>query len=127
MKRQDYCKQFGPRGSGLTYQWNRGCITAVTSRRQGGRCMDFRQFYDLESYLFDTVRTHFRNQGYLSTFDFFCIVIWKANRAKSRVAKTLLAQGHGDLNDAVRTLTAGLSNCATAKERLRNLLENGFR
>ena len=37
------------------------------------------QFYNMESYLFDTVRQRFAVDGYLSTFDFFCIVIWKVS------------------------------------------------
>ncbi len=70
--------------------------------------MDFRQYYHLESYLLDTVQPRFRNQGYLLAFDFFCIVIWKANRAKSHVARKLLNQGHRTLNGAAKALTIGL-------------------
>lgn len=47
-------------------------------------------YYYLEQYLFDVVSARFQTVGTLSAFDFFCIVIWKANRAKSKVAKRLL-------------------------------------
>lgn len=80
--------------------------------------MDYRQYYDLESYLLDTVRPRFAQQGYLSAFDFFCIVIWKANRAKSKLAKRLLARGYNKLDDAVYALTSGLAQQPTAKDRL---------
>lgn len=85
--------------------------------------MDFRQYSRLESYLFDTVHAQFVEQGYLSAFDFFCIVIWKANRAKSKIAKRLLAHGYENLDTAVHALTAGLAQQATAKDRLRYLWE----
>jgi hypothetical protein len=80
--------------------------------------MDFRQYYNLESYLFDTVGPRFARQGYLSAFDFFCIVIWKANRAKSKLAKRLLARGYNKLDDAVYALTSGLAHQPTAKDKL---------
>jgi hypothetical protein len=42
--------------------------------------IDFRTYYDLETYLFDTVSRRFAEEHTLTAFDFFCIVIWKANR-----------------------------------------------
>lgn len=59
--------------------------------------MDFRQFYyfNLESYLFHTVGPRFAKEKQLSAFDFFCIVAWKANRAKSKIAKKLLSKPPG--------------------------------
>jgi hypothetical protein len=84
--------------------------------------VDYRQYYDLESYLFDTVRRRFAEQGYLNAFDFFCIVIWKAERAKSRIAKKLLAKEE-NLEAAVRKLTTELAQQKTAKDRLRYLWE----
>jgi hypothetical protein len=89
--------------------------------------MDFGQYYDLESYLFDKVCNKFRKLGYLDAFDFFCIVIWKANRAKSKVAKTLLSSGAKSLDDAVKTLTSDIYRQSTAKDRLRVLWKARFR
>ena len=90
--------------------------------------MDYRQFYDLEAYLFDAVGPRFRQEGSLGAFDFFCIVIWKANRAKSRVARRLLACGCADLESAVRALTSELARQPTPRERLRCLMcKWGFR
>ena len=83
--------------------------------------MDYRQFYDLESYLFGTVQQRFATSGSLNAFDFFCIVIWKSNRNKSRVARRLLAGEHGDLDSAVRTLTRDLSRRRTNEDRFRCL------
>lgn len=86
--------------------------------------MDYRQYYDLESYLLDTVQPRFMQQKYLSTADFFCIVIWKANRAKSKIAKKLLDQGYQDLDTAVQALTSGLAKQESAKDRLRYLCKD---
>ena len=52
--------------------------------------MDHLAYYDLEAYLFGTVGPRFLNDGRLNAFDFFSIVIWKANRAKSKIARRLL-------------------------------------
>ncbi|MCL6432307.1 MAG: hypothetical protein K6V36_15840 [Anaerolineae bacterium] len=84
--------------------------------------MDYREFYDVEAYLFDTVGPRFRQEGSLDAFDFFCIVIWKANRAKSRVARRLLARGYPNLESAVRALTSELASQPAARERLRCLI-----
>lgn len=83
--------------------------------------MDFLAYYDLESYLFNTVRSRFHEDGHLSAFDFFSIVIWKANRAKSRIAKRLLAKGYSDLEAAVAALTEGLAKQSSRRDRLHYL------
>ena len=79
--------------------------------------MDYRQFYALEKYLLTTVHDRFHDQGYLSAFDFFCIVVWKANRAKSKVAKRLLANSPGNIERAFRELTADIFQAPSAKEK----------
>lgn len=89
--------------------------------------MDFREYYYLESYLFDKVRVQFAKQGYLTAFDFFCIVIWKANRAKSKMAKKLLAGTNVSLDVAVGALTYSIAKQKTAKDRFGLLWNVGFR
>ena len=103
---------------------------ALTIREEKASALDvdYRQFYDLESYLFDVVGQRFRDNGCLEAFDFFCIVIWKANRAKSRIARRLLDCGSGSLQDAVRALTEGLADLKEPKDRLQYLMARwGFR
>ncbi len=87
--------------------------------------MNYLDIYNLETYLFETVRSRFNDQGHLSAFDFFCIMIWKANRAKSKVAKKLLAKGYDTLDGAVYDLTQGLSNLSSPEDRLRYLWDWG--
>ncbi len=83
---------------------------------------DYRAYFDLETYLFGTVTQRFRDWGYLAARDFFCIVIWKANRAKSKVARTLLKRGKADLETAVYRLTTGLAALPAGEARLRDLI-----
>lgn len=89
--------------------------------------MDFRKYTRLESYLLDEVRPRFLEQGYLTAFDFFCIVIWKANRSKSKIARMLLNNPHvKNLDQAVKVITEGLARQSSGKERLRCLWEMEF-
>lgn len=89
--------------------------------------IDYRVYYHLESYLFDTVHPRFHDQGYLSAFDFFCIIIWKANRAKTHISRRLLARNYPDVDAAVRALTVGIAEQPTARDRFRHLVgEWGF-
>jgi hypothetical protein len=89
---------------------------------------DYSRYYDLESYLFGEVFQRFSSSGQISAFDFFCIVIWKANRSKSKVAKRLLAKGHADLSTAIQALIASVEQAQSNKERLAVFIEDwGFR
>jgi len=56
--------------------------------------MDYKKFYNLEEYLFQDVGPRFRKTDTLSVEDFFCIVIWKANRAKTKLRKNYLKIRH---------------------------------
>lgn len=71
----------------------------------------------------------FQATGTLSAFDFFCIVIWKANRAKSIVAKRLLSKGNfPSLEAAVSALTEQVHTAASPEQRLATLMDVwGFR
>lgn len=90
---------------------------------------DYLQYYDLESYLLNTVRAKFVVDRCLSAFDFFCIVIWKSNRAKTKIARRLLKISTcQNLDAAVKQLTGQLVQQNYAKERLHCLMgEWGFR
>lgn len=79
------------------------------------------QFYILESYLFTTVYRHFAEQGHLAAFDYFCIVIWKANGAKTKLAKRLLGNSTNTLDEVVTELTRAIAAQNTARDRLRLL------
>lgn len=90
--------------------------------------IDFSRYYDLESHLFATVGPKFQELRRLDAFDFFCIVIWKANRSKSKVAKRLLSHSGAGLQAAVEELTSGIAQAADGRTRLRYLMKDwGFR
>ncbi len=91
---------------------------------------NFMQYYDLEDYLFKVVSIRYAQDKTLTAFDFFCIVIWKANRAKSKVAERLLAhdKGQANLGRAVGSLLAAISEAKDQRARLSVLIEGwGFR
>jgi hypothetical protein len=92
--------------------------------------VDYLRFQDFESYLFEDVHRRFQEDGSIGAFDFFAIVIWKANRAKSKVAQRLLdrdAKGRKRLEPIVRDLTRSLHEAPDARSRLRILREDwGF-
>ena len=85
------------------------------------------QFYTLESYLFNAVHRRFTEQGHLGAFDFFCIVIWKANRAKTKVAKRLLCSTTKTLDEVVVELTKAIAAQKTSKDRMRLLMFGDIR
>ncbi|MGD1088038.1 MAG: hypothetical protein ABR955_04850 [Verrucomicrobiota bacterium] len=76
-------------------------------------------YYDLERYLLEIVRPRFRNNGWIGAFDFFSIVIWKANRAKSKVAnKMQRISGEKDLEKICHKITKSLGRAKDDKERM---------
>jgi len=90
--------------------------------------MDYLKLYNLETYLFDTVSSAFQKNGRLNAFDFFCIVIWKANRAKSKVALKMLlkdVKGRKDLDAIAKDLTSQIHDAKSREERMKVLIRDG--
>lgn len=84
------------------------------------------EYYDLERYIFETVRERFHAEHSIGAFDFFSIVIWKANRAKSIIARKLLDKdpaGRQDLEAIVRELSSSLYDAPDERERMRVLMK----
>ena len=82
------------------------------------------KYYNLERYLFEDVHRRFHAEGSLGAFDFFSIIIWKANRGKSMIASKLLKTDklrRRDLEAITRAITRALYKAKTPKERLRVL------
>jgi hypothetical protein len=77
---------------------------------------DYLHYYDGESYLFETVRKRFADSGMIDAFDLFSIIIWKANRAKTKIAQRLMK--HGDLETAAAKFSADLRAATTPETRL---------
>jgi hypothetical protein len=91
---------------------------------------DYLRYFDREHFLFEDVHRRFQKEHSLGAFDFFSIVIWKANRAKSLVARRLLTpkrKSKRDLNARCRVLTRSIHAAPDHKERLRILIKDwGF-
>jgi len=51
------------------------------------------RLYALEDYLFEVVSQRFRHDQTLSPYDFFAIVTWKSNRAKTKIRDGLAEAG----------------------------------
>lgn len=92
--------------------------------------IDYFRYFDREHYLFEDVHARFQKDHSLGAFDFFSIVIWKANRAKSKIARRLLTKNpksKRDLNARCRVLTRSIHAASNHKERLRILIKDwGF-
>jgi hypothetical protein len=89
--------------------------------------IDYRKFYDDESYLFDEVGPRFQRNGVIEASDFYMMLIWKANRAKNRHRDRLKRVSHSTFADAVTDLARSLFKADTDKERLHLLMSRwGF-
>jgi len=64
--------------------------------------MDYLKYYFLEDYLRE-VKRNFQKRGYLTPEEFFCIVIWKSNRAKTTIKRKL--SKWGKLDEVIEELT----------------------
>jgi len=85
---------------------------------------DFNVYYNLENYVRNIVRRKFDQQGDIDGFDFFCIIIWKANRAKTKIADRLLKlKKDANLDSICKELTQQIAY-KEPKERLRILFED---
>jgi hypothetical protein len=87
--------------------------------------INYLNYYHLENYLFTEVNRRFHGQGFIDAFDFMSIVIWKANRAKSKIARRLIGDSKDPnaLDTEVRKLTTSISAADGPKERLKLLID----
>lgn len=83
---------------------------------------DYIKYYNLENYILTEVRENFTTAGYLSAYDFFCIIIWKANRSKTKIAQRLLKY-NPDIEQSVKDLTHKLYVAKENKDKFRVLIE----
>lgn len=84
---------------------------------------DYKSFRNLERHIREKVFENFHNNGSIDATDFFCIVIWKANRAKSKVAKSLCLI-NPNLELCCREITAKIFNATSHEARLNILMKN---
>lgn len=78
---------------------------------------DYLRYYDLEKYLFEDIHRRFHSEGKLDAFDLFSIIIWKANRSKSKLGRRL-AKKAGSLESAATQFTSALFKAESPEARL---------
>lgn len=83
---------------------------------------DYAIYYNLENYLLTEVRENFNNNKSLNTFEFFSIIIWKANRAKTKIAEKLKAI-NTNLDVCIKNITNEIYNADNPKEKMKILIE----
>lgn len=84
--------------------------------------MDYLKYYLLEDYLLKEVKDNFEKNGFLTPEEFFCIVIWKANRAKTTIKRRLL-KTCPNLKTAIKKLTSEIYSEPSKEKKLRILLD----
>src|SRR3712207_6502297 len=96
--------------------------------RRESRCMtDYLKYYHLEDYLFREVSSRFQDTGSIAPTDFYMIVIWKANRSKSKIKNRIQSKA-GSFSVGVERIGTALTNAPDAKTRLRLMMTDwGFR
>jgi hypothetical protein len=78
---------------------------------------DYLRYYSLEAYLFEDVHRRFHSEGKLDAFDLLSIIIWKANRSKSKLGRRL-AKKAGTLEAGATQFTSALFKAESAEARL---------
>jgi hypothetical protein len=76
------------------------------------------KYYDLDSYLFKCVTQLFVQRKTLSSFNFYTIITWKANRAVSKVRKVLKRK-----KLSPSKLMSQVSKCRDDREKMKTLDE----
>lgn len=84
--------------------------------------MNYSKYYNLETYLFNEVNKNFKKRKYLLPEEFFCIVIWKANRSKTKIKKKILALNNG-LSGGVKLITNDIYKAKSDIDKLNILLK----
>jgi hypothetical protein len=85
---------------------------------------DYVKIYWLEPYLFGEVAQRFRNTGSIDPADFYMIIIWKSNRAKTRTRKRLFKRA-GTFAKAIKRISDCLRTRAGAQQRVELLMRAG--
>jgi hypothetical protein len=79
--------------------------------------IEFEKQYDQERCLFEVVGPRFQRQRWLSAYDLFSIARWKANRAISKVASSLVHISGSGLEQTSRELTQDIFKACDDHER----------
>jgi hypothetical protein len=84
--------------------------------------IDYREYYNDESYLLEKIGPRFRSSGMLDAADFLMILVWKANRAVSYHVKRLVKIGNCTFDKAVSKLAESLHSRPERRQKLELLI-----
>ncbi len=88
--------------------------------------MNYEKYYDLETFIFNEVKEAFHRNRKLTAEQFFCIIIWKAERVKSIIAKKIIERieidGVSGLEDKIGVITSEIYKADSYKGKLKVLL-----
>ncbi len=76
--------------------------------------------YSLEKYLLEKVSSRFGEEGTLAPYDFFAIIVWKSNRAKTKIRR-----GLDDAGVSVEVLMREVNEADTPGAKVEALLRIG--
>ena len=102
----------------------RDSISSKSAQARKG--LNYREYYDLETYLFRTVRGRFRDEGHICSFDFFSIIHWKGSFQwgnGERIADGLRNRYGNPLSEAVRELTRRIHQADDDRSQLDLLIK----
>lgn len=89
--------------------------------------INYEKYYDLERFLFKDITEFFQLNGYISGVQFYCILIWKADRAKSYNARKIINKEESKTFDEnVKTLTSEIYSAQSDLERIKILFDWKF-
>lgn len=83
---------------------------------------DYLKIYDLECYLFSEVGPRFAEAGKIHPADFYMIIIWKSNRAKTKI-RDRLNKKEGNFAAAVKKIAGSLHASDGPKRQLEVLMK----
>jgi len=90
--------------------------------------INYEKFYDLENYLFKDITNFFHLNGYLTGFQFYLILIWKAVRAKSFNARKILNKEKSKtFDEGVKILTHKIYEAKSNLDKIKILFNWEFR
>lgn len=79
----------------------------------------YKKYYFLEEYLFKEITNSFNKNHYLADEEFFSIIIWKSNRAKTKVLKGIIGS-----KKTIKQITGDIYINSENKEKLLEYLTN---
>jgi hypothetical protein len=83
----------------------------------------FVKVFHLEQFILNDVRKRFETQGFLNAFDFFCIILWKSNRMKSRIAGKF-SERRMTIEAGVKRLTGEIHSKNSPEKKMRVLIKD---